>query len=37
MYDVKHNGRKCVDLVKDFLGFYVNLKPLVLVLKHYLH
>lgn len=37
MYDIKHNGRKCVNLVKDFLLAYMNLKPLVLVLKHYLH
>ncbi|KAL4466985.1 hypothetical protein ABPG74_010582 [Tetrahymena malaccensis] len=33
----KHNGIKCVDLVNNYINAYQHLKPLVLVLKQFLH
>ena len=33
----KHNGMKCVNLVKTFLNCYPSLKPLILVLKQFMY
>ena len=33
----KHNGLKCVNLVKTFLNCYPSLKPLLLVLKQFMY
>lgn len=35
--DTKHNGLNCVNLVKKYLEFYPQLKPLVLVLKYMMY
>jgi len=35
--DMRHNGLRCVDLVKEYLGAYPHLKPLVLTLKYMLY
>ncbi|KAM3139276.1 hypothetical protein pb186bvf_008686 [Paramecium bursaria] len=33
----KHNGIQCVNLIKDYIRSYPPLKPLTLILKHFLH
>lgn len=37
IFDSRHNGLACVDLVKEYLSFYPALKPIVLALKQYLY
>lgn len=37
VYEQNHNGLECVQLVKYYLKAYYVLKPLVLVLKYFLH
>ena len=35
--DIRHNGMRCVELVKEYLQIYPPLKPLVLALKYFLY
>ena len=37
IHDVRHNGMRCVELVKEYLQVYPSLKPLVLALKYFLY
>jgi len=37
MYDPRHNGLLCVELVKEYLVFYPALRSMVLILKQFLY
>ena len=37
IHDPGHNGLACVELVKSYMDWYPNLKPLTLVLKQFLY
>jgi len=37
MYDPRHNGLLCVDLVKEYLALYPALRSMVLILKQFLY